>query len=203
MKFIQKLIFSSIFFLFPIFLIAQSTESSNIDDDKIHVSVTGKETTFKEVRVETIIHAPIDSVVAFVTNIDNYKNWMFKCQDSKMLKSYQADDYIYYVEIDMPYPTTNRDVVIRSNYIWTVDKKSFHITSKAENDFLAKDDDFVRVEELETEWKIEEISPGKTRVIHLNKINPGGNLPLWMINLAAETGPMKTVKKLKKILDAR
>ena len=178
-----------------------NAQTNKAEEDKIHVSITDKESAFKKIKVETIVHASVEEIVAFVTEVSGYKDWMFKCRDSKMLEAIEKNDYIYYVEIDMPYPTTDRDVVIHSNYEWAADGKSFHLVSSAENDYLAHNDDFVRVEELETEWKLTEITPGKTSVIHLNRINPAGNLPHWMHNLAAEIGPMKTVKKLKKALD--
>lgn len=201
MKHFQKIIFALLLLFVFNFSFAQKTGSEK--EDKIHVSIAEKSTSFKEVKVETVIYASMKEIVDFVTNIAKFNTWMYKCRDSKMLETIEQNNYIYYVQIDMPFPAGDRDVVVHSNYNWAPDGKSFHLVSSAKNDYLALNDDYVRVEELNTEWRFTEISPNKTSVVHLNKINPAGNLPKWMLNLGAEIGPSRTVENLKNKLDKK
>ncbi len=73
----------------------------------------------------------------------------------------------------------------------------FH--SEAVPDFLPPNDKHVRVPETISHWEITPAANGVLNLEYYLRADPGGAIPAWVVNLALQTGPFKSMKRLREI----
>ena len=58
-------------------------------------------------------------------------------------------------------------------------------------------DEYVRMR-IEGYYELEELSPTQTRVKYYVDADPAGQIPKWLIRLASEESPLRTIKGLRR-----
>jgi hypothetical protein len=66
--------------------------------------------------------------------------------------------------------------------------------------FVPVKEDIVRIATSKGEWVITPIAKGKIKVLYTLLVDPGGNIPAWLINMLAAQGPMDSFQGLKQQL---
>ncbi|WP_164891112.1 START domain-containing protein [Botryobacter ruber] len=155
---------------------------------------------FKEIKIVTVLPGTTRELVAAVMDVDSYQDWVYGIKDSYVLKKINNTSIIYYNEVDLPWPFSDRDLV---NHI-TVQKdpKSGKtvIQSKAIPDHIPKKDDLVRIPFATANWDITPVADKELKVVYTFRVNPGGSLPPWLVNSIATVGPYNTFVELRKKL---
>jgi hypothetical protein len=59
---------------------------------------------------------------------------------------------------------------------------------------------FVRVPYSLATWEVIPLTKDKIKVDYVFRVNPGGAIPAWLVNIAATTGPYNTFVKLREIM---
>ena len=145
------------------------------------------------------VAAPRLRVAEVVARITDYPNWFPDCANAQVLKSISSTKRKIYYEVDLPWPTSNRDVVMMLRV--EVDKSAHSTTiffdhatgGKAEKEGV------VRMPYADGFWKLTTI--GKKTKVHYQFIaDPGGSLPAWVINMFIVDGPYDTLIALKERL---
>jgi len=194
---------------FFLFLIAQSFAQTDdwqlvSSDENIEVFTRQtEESDFKEVRVKAVFHVSTDKLMETLNDVENYSKWVYKCKDSYKVKINNKNDYIYYSETQMPTLIANRDLVIHSKQ-WMDEKTGIAWSvSKSKQSFMDSKLGIIRIEEFESKWKIEPINPTKTAIDYTIRTNPGGKLPVWLVNMGVTVGPVQTMKNLRQIIEKK
>jgi hypothetical protein len=102
----------------------------------------------------------------------------------------------------MPFPASDRDLVVHTTQ-WYDDAGVFYSVSKAAPNKLDVERNMVRVNNFESQWKIQEIAPEKIKIEYVLSTDPGGFIPNWMINMGISIGPKKTMKALVDLVKKR
>ena len=102
----------------------------------------------------------------------------------------------------MPFPIKNRDLVVR--YIRKQDAITGVVTTMTEGapDKIPHKEEFIRIPHFSSHYIIEPSLEGYLDMEYYLKIDPGGTLPSWLVNLAATTGPLSTMKGLYRIIES-
>ena len=58
----------------------------------------------------------------------------------------------------------------------------------------------VRISDMQSRWVFTPVGKGKMYSEYTFRANPGGNVPAWMVNLALDEGPLRTIEGLRKML---
>lgn len=153
----------------------------------------------KEVRIRTEIKASIDKLFTVLGDVSNYENWVYKCSEAKMVKVISKDDYYYYTRSDLPFPLSDRDIVVRSRQ-WKDKDGIFYSNSTLSRNMVSIKKGIVRIQEFDAYWKIIEKENGILDIDYVVQTHPGGSLPTWAINLGIAKGPIETMKNLIKQL---
>jgi len=165
------------------------------DNIKAYVQrVPGSE--LKRVKVETVFETSLGELVAIIKDAENHKNWVFFNESAEILEETNDCNWIYYGVTDTPWPVTSRDVVTQVSLSQNKIDYSVIITSIAIPNFLPEEEDYVRVEHINAVWYLNPIGNGTVHINFELEIDPGGNIPLWLVNLAVTKGPLKTVEGL-------
>lgn len=150
---------------------------------------------YKEIRVEATFNGSLEKLQKALDTAESYKEWVYKCTVAKKLKTINEQEFYYYVESDLPFPVSNRDLIVHSKK--RKDKNNIYYQSKAVTEFMPSEKGIVRIEEYESSWKITPQAGGSMAIVYECKTNPGGALPAWLVNLAVTTGPLKTMQRLE------
>jgi ribosome-associated toxin RatA of RatAB toxin-antitoxin module len=153
---------------------------------------------YKEIKVESILDASVDDVLAAVVKADNYKNWIYKCAESEKIKTLNDNEFIYYTRADLPSPLWDRDIVARSTYRF--DGGIHYFSSKEALGEVEEKSKAVRVKEFNTFWIIKDMGGNRTSVENRLHFEPGGSIPSWLVNLSIARGPKKTMMNFRKLV---
>jgi hypothetical protein len=151
---------------------------------------------FKAVRAEFVVKATLSQLVTFLLDIGKQPEWIYNDKFSKLLKRVSENEFIFYSEIAVPWPCTDRDyiahIVIRqpSPRLMTID-------SRAEPDFLPVKPDKIRVQQSNTHWDIMPVGNGQLKIVYTVQLDPGGSVPAWLTNLFVAKGPLQTFQKMR------
>jgi len=168
----------------------------NKDGIKVYTrSTEGSE--ILEFRAISEVNASRKRVAEVVARITDYPNWFPDCANAQVLKSISPTQRKIYYEIDLPWPASNRDVIMVLSVDVDNAKKTTIINFDHATGGKAKKDGVVRMPSAKGFWKI--VTEGtKSKVTYQFLADPGGSLPTWIINMFIVDGPYDTFVALKK-----
>ncbi len=154
----------------------------------------------KELKFSTVIQSRLSSVAALLLDLQHFDDWSYGSKSTKLVKRISESEFYYHAEIQFPWPMNNRDLVLHSKL--TQDEKDYSIVQKisAVKGMVPTSKNRVRIEFADLRWQIKSLPGTKVAIDYLMKTDPGGNLPPWMVNLAADQGPLQTVLRFREML---
>jgi len=196
-------------FFFSFFLFFGKIEAQNFDKTDWQLKTTennlklytrnNDQSGVKEVRIKTEIATSLDKLFAVLGDVSNYEKWVYKCSEAKMIKVISENDYYYYTRSDLPFPLSDRDIVVRSRQ-WKDKDGLFYSHSSIIHNMVKTKKGIVRIKEFDAYWKITKKENGILGIDYVVQTHPGGSLPNWAINLGIAKGPIETMKSLIKQL---
>jgi len=171
------------------------------DKDGIKVfQAENPKSKFKSIRVECTLPGTFEKLIAAVTDIEHLKDWVYNTKSSYLIKKISAYDLYYYTEISIPWPMSNRDVVVHLKIARDSSQNVVKILATNENRVSPEKDGKVRVVYYLTNWYVTMPTTKTISIIYTFEADPGGNLPAWLVNSFADKGPYESFKKLSDIL---
>jgi hypothetical protein len=160
--------------------------TKNIDNAKL-----------KAVKVVTSISTSLTTLTAVLMDVDGSKDWVYATKKISLLKQVSPASLIYYSEIEIPWPGSNRDFIVEIQA--SQDEKTKVVTVDGFNkpDYLPENNNMVRIRQSYSKWLITPLQKGQVKIEYVLQVDPGGNIPIWLINLFATKGPLETFKKLR------
>lgn len=157
-----------------------------------------EDSNIKELKITTRTRGTLGAAVAFISDIDNFPNWMDHCRETYVLEQRSPTDYTYYNLADFPWPLSDREFLMRCTTYQDPVSLAVHFHSVADPGALPPAKGYVRVQKTVSQWKIEPDGAGYIRLEYYLKADPGGAIPAWMINAALDKGPIKAMHALCK-----
>lgn len=174
-----------------------SLQKSN-DGIDVYTKVS-PDSKFKSIKAITSFDFPLKTIVGVITDADSHYKWINNCTESKLLKASGDTSIIFYEYYHLPWPASDRDIVIETKIEYK-DPKSVTLTSKARPDYIAEKDGVVRIQEFAGSWGLSLQPDSRIRGIYIAMVNPGGYLPAWLVNLFIINGPYDSFVNMKKRL---
>jgi len=170
-----------------------STESDGI---KVYTGVFPG-SKIKAVKVECEFKASASQFVAVLFDIKGSPEWLYHTVSCTVVKQVSPADLYYYSEISLPWPAENRDFVAHLSATQDKATKVITINGPAVPGFVPLKDKLVRVANSSSLWTITPVGSDKLSAIYTLHVDPGGALPVWLVNMFAAEGPVQIFKKLK------
>ncbi len=196
-------------FLLPMFFFGGTpTAAWKLKSQKGNIKIYTRTTTksdIKEVRITTQIEGDLDDLLTLLDDVASFKSWLYRCTESKVLKTVAEGEYYYYNLTDFPFPLSDRDMVIHSK-TWKVPGSNMvktHSKAYTKDDLYKEQAGIVRIKILEYSWTFTPLDNGMIDIDYEIFSDPGGALPSWVINMAVSKGPMETMLHLKKEMNRR
>ena len=193
------------FFIIGLFctatLSAQYNWKLEKDEDGIKVytsSVAGS--SYKSVRVECTIAGTYSKLINILMNVEHFNEWVYHNKTSRLIKKINAYDLIYYSETHMPWPLSNRDVIIRLQIKTDSLPRFLMITGKSVSGLEPEHSSRVRVPHYSATWKVTMPTANTLHISYIVEVDPGGSIPAWIANMYAEKGPFGSFSNLKDLM---
>jgi hypothetical protein len=176
--------------------IAQFDWQLKKDEDgvKVYTSSTAN-SNFKSIKVECIVKTTQTQLIAFLLDISRQHEWVYGTKMSQLLKEVKPNELIFYSEVSVPWPCTNRDYIAHF-IINQVSPQLLTIDSHAEPGFIHVKPGLVRVQKSVAHWEVT-TTGGGLLIVYTLQFDPGGSVPAWLTNLFVTKGPLQTFQKLK------
>lgn len=156
--------------------------------------------SYKLFKGEIDLHSDVATVSKLIEDVRNFDIWD---DDIKLIKvlDYKPGKFIkYYVQYDVQWPFTDRDLCVEAKI--TTDSLSGVriISSWSAPDLLPVDSQYVRIEQFWQKWTIAPVAPGKVHLTLEGFADPAGEVPAWLSNMAITNSPMNMLKKIRESL---
>ena len=153
---------------------------------------------FDDIRVELDVTGNIDQLERILVDVNKYKEWSYATKISRLVKSLGPGKFIYYTEIEVPWPATNRffyaDFELKKN----LTERSMYVIAENIPNYEPGPKDLVQVPLTRGTWNITTITNKSIHIDYSLEMNPGGSLPVWVLNLFSTKGPMESFENIKK-----
>jgi hypothetical protein len=151
---------------------------------------------YKAIRVECEINANASQLVAVLLDIKTCPEWVDHTKSCTLIKQVSPSELYYYSEINIPWPAQNRDFVAHLIVRQDPVTKVVTVDGPAVTGFVPVKDGIVRVHSSKGLWIITPLKKDYVRVVYTLHVDPGGDIPAWLVNLLATQGPMKSFEGL-------
>ena len=173
----------------------------NSDSIKVYVQ-KGPSSQLKVVKVETVLKATLSELVATIKDAENHTNWIFLSKKAKVIERIDDKNWKYYGITDAPWPVYDRDFITMIRLKQDKTDYSITITSTSIPHYLPKNEDMVRIPYIRSVWTFNPLQNGTVHISFELEADPGGSIPLWVINMAVSKGPYKTMEGLIKEIES-
>jgi len=147
------------------------------------------------------IDAPQHAVMSLLYDVDVATEWVWKTREMRVLQELSEDEgRIVYQLVSAPWPVSDREIITRSQGYMDPETSEIFIKLECMADFLPKNDKYVRVPALEGAWNIIPLSEKQCRVVFRLHIEPGGEIPSWLANIAVIDTPYHTLVNLREMV---
>ena len=148
-----------------------------------------------------VIDAPQHSVLHLLYDLEAATEWVWKTREMRILKELSEDEgRIVYQLVSAPWPLSDREIISRSVGYKDPETEEIFIKMTAVPDFLPEHEHYVRVPQLEGAWNIMPISEKQCRVVFRLHLEPGGEIPSWLANIAVIDTPYHTMANMREMV---
>lgn len=146
------------------------------------------------------VDASLKQILAVLQDFKRKTEWMESCVENRPLRFKGVGQRIVYNRTGSGVPlVSDRDVVVKTSLKVLEDVRGVELYAKDTKDPLAPEvDGVVRMPDLDLKWRLVVVSPTTTDVTYEVMADPGGSLPLWLVNLVSKKIPHKTISNLRR-----
>ena len=155
---------------------------------------------YKSIKVECTLDGNFNKLLSVITNVNHYKDWVYNNKTTELLKTAGPSEFYYYSETSLPWPMSNRDVVMHTTIERDNHDGFLKITSANHSGMVSEKSGRVRVPHTNISWYVTAPSATTIHIVYTFEADPGGSIPAWLVNSFADKGPFESFKKLGQLL---
>lgn len=179
----------------------QSTWKLKKEDQGIQVFLrNNKNTAVMSFKGAMTVKSNITAILSVIGDVSSHPRWLYSCRSSQALKSNDQERLLNYIVLDLPWPVLDRDTVMVSSRSQNKITKRVEIKMHAEPKLVLKVPGKVRIETLYGRWLLTPIGNDKVNINYEMTVDPGGNIPIWLINSMIADLPFYTLKNLREVI---
>jgi hypothetical protein len=172
------------------------------DDIKVYSQIKSQ-TKIEKLKVEFLLNAKLSDLAAFLLDIPNYFSWSYNTKLSYILKQVSPGELYFYKEVKLPWPMSNRDLIVHLKILQDSVSKVMTISGTSLPDFIPPKQDIVRIRFSNENWIVTPKNKTTLQITYYLDIDPGETTPAWLVNLFATKGPLESFKSLSDQVKSR
>ncbi len=155
--------------------------------------------------VVTLSATKLSSLVAVLDDVNIMPQLLHNCKSAEIIEKEDNLSTTLYIVSKMPWPVKNRDSVVQSIMTQDKDTKKVLIKMRSKPKAVPLKKGMVRVQAMSGYWEFMPVMVGgksskKVKVSYELSIDPGGNLPKFLVNTLAVDFPFNTLKNLRQLV---
>jgi hypothetical protein len=155
-----------------------------------------------ELRGVTTVNSTLNGLMALLRDAPRNAEWVYRSGGARILEQ-EAYRYAWvYGVVDAPLPLRDRDTVVRFDYRQDPATGVIDIGITNFPDFVPRVPGLVRVPDFGGFWRLRPLGDGRVEVTYQVRGDPGGWIPVWLANYAAEVSVIRTLENLPAMLPA-
>ncbi|WP_183906849.1 START domain-containing protein [Rufibacter immobilis] len=154
----------------------------------------------KEIKVICELPGTTAQLVNMLKDVERHQNWVYLNRKTQLLQKKNPNRLVYYTEADLPWPLTDRDMVVEAVFSPISQNQQARVEVRSVSGYVPEKEDFVRIPSSLAVWEISTVAKDRIKVVYTFSVNPGGSVPAWLVNATVATGPHKTFQNLRKLL---
>jgi hypothetical protein len=154
---------------------------------------------FREVKATALINAPIARVASVLGDGEGCSEWRAMCQSSEVLGTASDTERYVYQVLDMPWPLSDRDMVIHSIADIDMDAKTVTVQLESAPSKLPEQD-YVRATSS-GQYQIEALGEEQAVFTYIMHTDLGGDLSADLINPRMTASTYDDVKRLQALAE--
>lgn len=155
----------------------------------------------REFKATTIMQVPMHSLELVLDDEQTHPQWHASANTVELIEVLNPNEKIVHYTADMPWPISNRDMVILIRKEIKKGALSYHLNSVPTR--IEKQEDYVRMKIAGGSWQLNKASSTSTQITYRFFANPEGNLPGWVINYFMVSSPYETLLDLSRFCHRR
>lgn len=149
-----------------------------------------------------VVDAGLYTVGMVMLDFPTYPEWVASCKDLRSLTCRDALNCDLYYVMDLPWPVSNRDVILRANATVYPAENVIRVNCEAipDDSRVPVPKGYVRLKAMYVKWILKQLPDGKTDVTFLSWSEPGGLITPFIANMATTDFPFKSLVNLTKMV---
>ncbi len=180
---------------------AQGVWEHRKSSDDIHAYTRQVESSkFDEFKVIAEFEGTIPAVLAVLKDFEIYP---ILFDGTKKVVNHVDESHLFinHVFIDTPFPAKDRDAVYKNELTYHPDKRMLKIEVECIDEYYVPRKKYIQMSSCQGQWLIEQINVNTIRLTHQFLMDPGGNVPAFIVNMQTVKNPIKTVKAIKSLVN--
>lgn len=142
------------------------------------------------------------SMLALYNDVDAFPDWLHLIQGAEEISRNGPLDRDLRFLINLPWPVKDREAVVnaRQRQITREGEESVVTTLRARPGLIEPNNDYLRIPKLHGVFKLERIKPETVEVTFQVRLDMGGWIPNWMVNMVLRDMPWHTLDNLRGIV---
>ena len=159
----------------------------------------GENSKFKRIKVEAIIPGTIEKLRSVLLDVTNNKKWVYHTRQSHLVEQVNPNEVVYYAETFLPWPFSNRDVVIRMSLHIDSINHTLLVTAVGVPEAVPVNKGLVRIQNFNARWEVRTES-SQIGITYYLQLNPAGSISPSISNMFVTKGPFETFNNLAGLL---
>jgi len=197
----MRIVFFPLSLLFAYVSFSQSYTEWELKKDRDGIKVYTREVTdsrIKEFKVESEVISSLSAVVAVMVDIESIPGWVEDAESSRILERISDKQLFYHLEIKVPFPFDNRDMIQQLTIHQNEVSKALTFELKNYPDYIPPNKNKVRMPKADGFWEFTPLENGKIQIYFQYLNDPGGGIPAWLVNSFIVRSPFNSVLNLRK-----
>ncbi|PKL37590.1 MAG: hypothetical protein CVV44_14680 [Spirochaetae bacterium HGW-Spirochaetae-1] len=149
-----------------------------------------------------VVDASLYTVGVLMLDFTAYPEWVASCKDLRSVACRNTLNCDLYYIMALPWPVSNRDVILRAVATVYPDEGVIHVQCDAipDDNRVPVPSGYVRLKAMYVKWILKQLPDGKTDVTFLSWAEPGGFVPSFVANMSTSDFPYKSLLNLARMV---
>jgi hypothetical protein len=157
---------------------------------------------YPEFKGVTRVRSRLSAFVAMFKDIERMPEWAYRVRKAERVKVISETESYMHIVNSLPLPLYDRDVIVHSTISQDAGTLQLSFRGVGVSDFAPKDEHYVRMPVVESEWTFTPLADGMVEVVFQGHGDPGGSLSsvllAWFVRLSISEAPYHTMLQMKK-----
>ncbi len=157
----------------------------------------------KAVKATCTLPARLTELAELLLDAGARKQWVYNVITTYLVKQLTPNEQVYYSEMSMPWPMSNRDAVVLMKITQNPVSKVMQAHMSVTEGYVAVSKEKIRIPFLDVRWTVTPTGKGQVHVEYIAQADPGGSVPSWVVNMFSSKGPYESFQALRTLLLTR